>query len=178
MRDEGKVAETNAAEGQKPGKRRVVRKTFKVLFLPLTMWFYFAKRLLGHLLWLLGMLWHFISKEVPRLLREEKSNVRQAMAEEKQRPAVSRREVLEAWGVVDETTLHQKNREWTFHLLIWFALMGLGFVSMVLHDGSLPLFGIAIVLVTTAGILSTLWRKFILTSDRFIYFSDWLRGRI
>lgn len=162
----------------KEKKRGPIRKTLWGLFLPLTAPFYIARWILRDL----GRIARWVVRtitDMPRIVRDGRADVHRAFEEERQRPPVDIREVLEAWDVTDAESARQKSRELAFHAGVWSLVLAFGLVGLYAAPGALVVGGaLGLVCVASLGILTALWRRHILRAPRYVYFTDWLRGRI
>lgn len=163
----------NALNDDAPKKKRGVVKTVAFgLFLPITAPFYILKWIVRDIVTLAKA----IITSIPIRIREEKARWRTSVAEEKARPAVDVWEVLAGWGVTNEQEVNMKRRELNFHLCIWSALFLFGWYIVFTKTTSMKLYaGLLIVAIGMLGMLNAFWRKDILNSKKFVYFTDWLK---
>jgi hypothetical protein len=161
-------------EGKK--KKGAVKGFFKILFLPLIAPFILAIQIVKSFFHNLKLCIK-TGKQCLKDYKQGQGALQLRLEEEKAKRHIPFSELLKLWNIKSELEIYQKQRELTARIIVW-ALAYVFSVLIILGASSHVLYlitGIGTFFVATLGILQSLWKKDVLKSKSFIYFSDWLK---
>lgn len=153
-------------------KRKHTKVILSVLFLPITGLYYLPK-------YIIMTMWQMAESLVCRLMfivKHETAAMKKQISVEKSKRTIPFIELCSLWGINSDRQIAEMMRVQTIHIGIWLLCMVVGgYVAVASQVRMQVVCGTIFVIISIFGIFGAMWRKQVLQTREFEYFTDWLK---